>query len=139
MKNHVLISWNESCITGIPILDEQHRGIISIINSFEFAIQRGIKTEFYLNTIFTMMDCYTKIHFSTEEELFLASGFPEHDAKAHQEMHIHLIKKSFSIASQSIRLQNPNMYLEFLNEWWMSHIFQQDRLYVPFVKEYLGI
>jgi hemerythrin-like metal-binding protein len=135
MNRALLISWDSSNEIGIPIIDEQHRGIVSIINSFGFAIEQGQQTEFYLNTIFTMMDCYTKLHFSTEEEFLRIAAYDE--AENHKKLHHALIKKSFSIASESIRLRDPDIYLQFLKEWWMVHINSCDRLYAPIVKTYL--
>ena len=137
MNQSLLISWTPSNELGIPVLDEQHRGIVSIINSFGFVIQRDQKAEFYVNTIFTMMDCYTKLHFATEEELLSAAGYP--DIEDHKKLHITLIKKSFSVAAKSIRLRDPNMYLQFLQEWWLTHINDCDRAYAPFMRKYFGI
>jgi len=131
MSHSLLIHWEPSSETGIPIIDEQHRGIVSIINSFGFAIQRDRKTEFFLNTIFTMIDCYTKLHFATEEEFMRSAGYPE--IEDHQRQHAELIKKSFSVASQSIRLRDPEMYLQFLRKWWVTHINTIDRRYAPFL------
>ena len=137
MNNSLLISWSPANETGIPIIDEQHRGIVGIINSFAFAIQHGREEEFYLNTIFTMMDCYTKLHFATEEEFLRLAGYPE--IESHQKLHTDLIHQSFVIASKSIRLRDPEMYLQFLREWWMTHINQRDQMYAPFVRERLGV
>ncbi|MDR2893332.1 MAG: hemerythrin family protein [Deltaproteobacteria bacterium] len=137
MSHALLISWNSSSELGIPVLDEQHRGIVSIINSFGFSMQGNTQSEFYLNTIFTMMDCYTKLHFSTEEELFCLASYP--GMEEHKKQHRNLINKSFSIGSKSMRLRDPNIYLDFLQEWWVTHINEDDLLYGPCIRKYLCI
>ena len=137
MDQPLLITWEPSNEIGIRIIDEQHRGIVSVINAFAFSIRRDQKADLHLNTIFTMVDCYTKLHFSTEEEFFSVAGYPE--AKEHKELHIALISKSFSVAAQSIRLRDPNIYLQFLKEWWMEHINTSDRAYAPLVRKYPGL
>ncbi|MCL1939666.1 MAG: bacteriohemerythrin [Desulfovibrionaceae bacterium] len=137
MSHSLLISWGPENEIGIPIIDEQHRGIVTLINSFGFSIQHGQQTEFYLNTIFSMMDGYTKLHFATEEEFLRLAGYAE--LESHKGLHAALIKKSFAIASESMRLRDPEIYLQFLKEWWMTHINHCDRLYAPTMKKYLAL
>ena len=137
MTHSLLISWSHKNEIGIPIIDEQHRGIVSLINSFGFSIQNGQQTEFYLNTIFTMIDGYTKLHFATEEEFFRLAEYDE--AEKHKELHTALIRQSFAIASESIRLRDPNIYLQFLKKWWVTHISNCDPLYAATVKKYLAL
>ena len=138
MKQHaLLISWDASNEVGIPIIDEQHRGVVTLINSFGFSIQYGQQSEFYLNTIFTMMDGYTKVHFATEEEILRHTGYE--DFEQHKALHTDLIKKSFSVANESMRLRDPEIYLRFLQEWWMTHINSCDQQYAPIVKKYLTL
>lgn len=137
MPQHtLLLSPDAVNEVGIPIIDEQHRGIVTLINSFDFSIQSGQQTEFFLHTIFTMMDGYTKLHFATEEEFFRIAKYNE--AEKHKRLHATLIRQSFSIASKSIRLRDPNIYLQFLKEWWESHIKSVDYLYAADVKEYFA-
>ena len=137
MDHALLIVWDSSNEVGIPIIDEQHRGMVSLINSFGLAIQHGHQTEFYLNTIFAMIDGYTKLHFTTEEEILRIAGYD--DLEQHKELHTTLIKKSFSIAHQSLRLRDPEIYLRFLQEWWMTHIKTCDRQYMPIAQKYLAL
>jgi hemerythrin len=136
MSDRLLISWGPDNEIGIPIIDEQHRGIVSLINTFEFSTQHDQQTEFYLNTIFTMMDGYTKLHFATEEEFLRLAGYAE--LEQHKESHAALIKKSFAVAGKSMRLRDPDIYLQFLKEWWMTHINHCDRLYASTLKKHFA-
>lgn len=136
MNVSLLIQWNDVNTLGIPILDEQHRGIVSVINTLDIFIRQN-KAEFFLGTLFTMMDCYTKVHFATEEELLRLAGYPLLDC--HRKLHGDLIRESFSLANQSLRLGEPKVYLHFLKNWWVNHINQCDREYVPIVREYLAL
>ena len=137
MKNSLCIEWKPLNELGIPILDEQHRGIVSIINSFNYAIQYGKETELYISTIFTMVDCYTKLHFATEEDLMRSAGYPGFEN--HKKTHLLLLNQSFSTVSRSIRHNDPFVYLNFLHAWWTAHINGRDRQYAPLVKSHLGI
>ncbi|MDR0843122.1 MAG: hemerythrin family protein [Acidobacteriota bacterium] len=135
MDYSLLIQWKDVNNLGIPIIDDQHRGIVSVINSLAFFVQRN-KGEFYLNTTFAMMDSYTKLHFSTEEELLRAAGYPEFDG--HRRLHTDLIRESFFTANESIRLCDPDIYLRFLKNWWMEHINRCDRMYAQTVADYIS-
>lgn len=84
-----------------------------------------------------MIDSYTKIHFATEEEILRIAGYP--DLENHKRIHESLIKESFSIASQSIRMYKPDIYLQFLKKWWVEHINNCDRMYIESVKTYINI
>ena len=136
MNRPLLIEWTHDNEYGIPILDEQHRGIVSIINSFEFSILHQ-NTEFTINTTFNMMDSYTKLHFSTEETILRDAEYP--GIKEHMNLHKSLIMESYSMANRSLRMYDPNIYLLFLKRWWMSHIMECDRVFVGHVKKHFMI
>jgi len=135
MDCSLLIEWNDVNSLGIPIIDDQHRGIVSVINSLSFFVCQN-KGEYFLNTAFTMMDSYTKLHFSTEEELLKAAGYS--GLEDHQRLHASLIRESFFKANESIRLYDSSIYLGFLKNWWVSHINKQDRMYIETMRNYIN-
>jgi hemerythrin len=66
MKNTLYIVWNEYNNLGIAVIDEQHRGIVAIINSLHYFIQEGQGEDVLVPTL-GMLEHYTRIHFLTEE------------------------------------------------------------------------
>lgn len=135
MNSPLLIQWDTSNETGIPVIDEQHRGIVSIINSFSFSIKHH-NVEFFINNTTIMIDSYTKIHFATEEEILRLAKY---DAiENHIKLHENLIAESFSIATKSFHMHNPDIYLQFLKKWWLEHINNCDRLYIDVVTKYIN-
>lgn len=136
MNGPLLIQWTHENNLGIPIIDDQHRGIVSVINSLGLFI-RHHKNDFFLATAANMMDSYTKLHFATEEELLVTAGYSR--LNEHKQLHADLIRESFSLANESMRLKEPTLYLRFLKEWWMNHINMCDRSYADEVKAYLAI
>jgi len=133
MNRAPLITWSPTFELGIPMLDEHHRGIVSLINALDFAIQREENADFFVQIIFNMTDCYAKLHFSAEEALMQAAGYPE--VKTHKIQHADMVKQSFSAATQSMRLRDPHIYLRFLHDWWLDHIKNCDLPYGPFVRD----
>ena len=126
------IVWAERNQLGIPIIDEQHRGIVSTINSFHYFIQEGRGDEILEPTLATLEN-YTKIHFATEEDLMQRAGFPDLDK--HKALHRTLMKRTTDISRESIYLKDPDMALKFLKEWWLGHINVEDRKYSPYVRK----
>ena len=85
------IVWDESNNLGIPIIDEQHRGIVTIINSLHHCIRQG-QGEDAIRPIMTMLEQYTVIHFKTEEWFMKEAGYPE--LEAHLALHRNLAAKT---------------------------------------------
>lgn len=130
MNTNLLIVWNESDNLGIPIIDEQHRCVVSTINSL-YCFLRTKSAKKMLNPVINSIREYTKIHFYTEERILADTGYPH--LLAHQELHAKLTAKALSVGNESILMGDPQAFLLFLKEWWLNHIRQQDRLYVAYV------
>lgn len=135
MNSRLAIEWQPLNDTGILVLDEQHRGMVSIINSLAFSIKHH-NVEFIINNTFIMVDSYIKMHFATEEELMRASGYS--GLEDHKKIHGAFINESFSIANKSLRTHNIDIYMQFLKKWWMEHINGHDRLYIGSIKQYMA-
>ncbi len=124
------ITWTDKNNLGIQIIDEQHRGIVSTINSLYHFVQQGRGMEILKPTL-NILEQYSIIHFKTEEELIKNSDFPA--VKDHITLHQNLIKRMKSLSDESIWSQDSEMILRFLKEWWLGHISQEDRKYAPYV------
>lgn len=129
MKTHLIV-WKNINETGIPIIDEQHRGIVSTINSL-FYFMRKQRGSYIIAPTIAMLEQYTKVHFLTEESLLELTGYPEMDE--HKELHRALIDKMFSISLMSKKTDDPTELLDFLKSWWTGHINMNDKLYTSFV------
>lgn len=133
MRN-LLIVWTDINDTGIPIIDQQHYGIVSIINSLFFFIQHKQGNDILTPTTI-MIEQYTKIHFATEEKLLKDTGYLDFDR--HKKMHDSLIEQSLRIAGESKLGKDPFNYLVFLKNWWTAHINKQDRLFIDHLRSHM--
>ena len=130
------IIWDDKNNLGIPIIDEQHRGIVSTINSLYYFIQDGQGLD-ALKPTFNIMEQYTCIHFKTEEKLIKEARYPGFER--HIVLHDKLMKRTREIAREAQSQKDPIAALIFLREWWLSHINKEDKLYGPYVKRHLGM
>lgn len=136
MKNILYIVWNKRNKLGIPIIDEQHRGIVSTINSFYYFFREGHGLDVLKPTL-NILKHYTSIHFKTEEALMKEAGYSR--LEEHILLHEGLMKKTIEIAREATSYSEPEIALTFLRGWWLGHINKEDKLYVPYIKKKLGI
>ena len=129
------VVWKEENNTGIPIIDEQHRFIVSNINSLYYFMQKG-ESEHLVNYILEILQEYTKIHFNTEEQLLKEANYPEIDD------HISYHRSFNEKVSRMLKSKNDDYKvmntLKFLRQWWMYHINNEDKKYVPYVTKNLS-
>jgi hemerythrin len=130
LEHHVFISWDPKYNLGIPIIDEQHRGIVTTINSLHFGIQNNFINSTFAAIVQMMMD-YTKIHFEIEEAFLETINYSQ--AKEHKELHNILLDQLVSTGKQSLSNKDPKQFMDFLKSWWINHICDEDLKY----KDYL--
>ncbi len=131
MNNNLYIVWMDEDNTGINIVDEQHRGIISTINSLHYFIQNGHGNEVIRPTILSL-DQYIKIHFDTEEELMNKADYPE--IQEHISLHRAWTSKAQAVFKESYEYKDPCLLLRFLKNWWLNHIKEEDSKYIHHMK-----
>jgi hemerythrin len=132
MKNILYIVWSDNNNVGIPIIDEQHRGIVSTINSLHYFMQTGHGNEIIKPTMI-MLEQYVDIHFKTEEALMAEASYP--DIEEHIVLHKELVGKTKKLSIDANRNKDSDMVLKFLKEWWLGHINKEDRRYTPFLRK----
>jgi hemerythrin-like metal-binding protein len=121
------IRWQECNDTGIALIDEQHRGIVSIINSFHHLMGKNIDCRMQFSCISDTMKNYSHIHFITEERLLETSGYPK--LEEHKKLHRNLSVEIERIERVAIAENDARPLLKFLKKWWLEHINQQDMQY----------
>ena len=125
-EHNIFIIWKPEYSLGIPIIDEQHRGIVSTINSLHYSMQNNYVKEI-LTPIIDMMYDYTRIHFHIEESFLEKIDYP--NAATHKALHRELSLRLESMGSHSILDRDPYLFLDFLKNWWINHICKEDLIY----------
>jgi hemerythrin len=130
MEYKLYLPWNDSNSIGIPIIDEQHRSIVSVINSLHYFVQKHRELDVLESTIKTMSE-YTAIHFMTEEMMLKEAGYSS--IEEHILLHRQLIKQLQTVSQEAMHDRDVDPLLKFLKAWWINHINHEDRKYVPFM------
>ncbi|BDD86996.1 bacteriohemerythrin [Desulfofustis limnaeus] len=131
MKRNLYIVWSDNNKLDIPIIDEQHRAIISTINTLHYFITKK-KEEKVLDSVLIILNEYTKFHFLTEEEIMRQMDYPDlHD---HISLHRQLVGETQRIVEETKNFKDSHELLNFLRSWWMNHICIEDRKYSDHLK-----
>jgi hemerythrin-like metal-binding protein len=133
-QRQLLIVWHDSFATGINIVDEQHRGLVAIINTLHYSlvVQHDASR---LRSIFDMIFAYAKVHFNTERELMDASAYPrinDHILQ-HENFKEEVTRIFVSCLDEGGDAQE---LLEFLKYWWKEHILKTDMAFSGHILEY---
>jgi len=130
LNHSILIVWKPDYNLGIPIVDEQHRGIVSTINSLCYAIQNKQGNQI-LQPVTSMVTEYTRIHFELEEDFLQKCGYP--NLEAHRILHKELTDALSHVSKESIWNRDPQEFLDFLKKWWINHICKEDLLFTHYL------
>lgn len=124
-------AFTEEYLTGIPLIDEEHRTLFEITGHVVNMIREGIidsDIPEILKILGELRD-YTHKHF-TDEEAYMARIHYD-GLESQQRAHAAFIAELDDIDSEQIR-QQPEEYLrsliEFLLGWLINHILKTDKL-----------
>lgn len=137
MAGHEPIVWNDSFVTGVDEIDQQHRILVNSLNAANAKLTANTNLEL-LDQISRDLLSYALYHFETEEELMQEYGYAEQDSSAaqtHLEQH-----RSFSSKVVAVReglkvgtLISREDLLSFLNDWLVNHILNTDKKLGAFI------
>ena len=132
--NHLFLIWTKDLEIGIPILDEQHRGLASIVNSLFYCMGNGRGGKVLHPTI-SILELYARIHFEVEEGLMRTIGFA--GLSKHAAAHEKLDSQLTTLLTKSRHCEDPSILIEFFKDSWLEHAHRWDRLYVESAIHYI--
>jgi len=129
LTHNVFIVWKPEYNLGIPIIDEQHRGVVTIINSLHYGMQSSNIKNILPPTI-GMLHSYADIHFQTEEYFLKTIDYP--GAANHRLLHQEYTSKLAGIEIEISADRDPRQLMGFLKKWWLGHICEEDMQFMNF-------
>jgi len=125
-----MVAWNERYATGIELIDNQHKELISLTNKLHRACMNGNETAgpVFKEAMSRMVE-YVRFHFGAEEKLMGRIKYPklgEHK-KQHENMVVQILEsaKDFNEGKNSA----PYIFARTLKEWILSHIAIYDKAF----------
>ena len=128
-----LIKWSPTLACGVRMIDEQHKGLVKLLNDlFNHATGDEKQEHEYFNKVIKEAVEYVTVHFATEEKIMRAtsfSGFAEHK-RAHESF-IYNVLCNIKDYQENNRTSLAG-FTKFLKEWVLSHIAVMDKQYFEY-------
>ena len=127
-ENSELVAWSDRLSCGIDTIDEQHKGLVALVNEmFNHVTGNEIQEYDYFNKVIQETIKYVKVHFATEENLMRAAELPEY-AK-HKRAHGLFILTVIDNIDKYKTGKRFNLFTftKFLKDWILSHIALMDK------------
>ena len=123
------IEWTEDLNLGIPLVDADHKVMISLINQLDAGIGDGEAHETIGSILNTLVE-YTALHFLREEMVMDACRYP--GMEAHIEKHAELTERVVDIQARFFDNRESvavDELLDFLKGWLTNHVLIEDMAY----------
>lgn len=135
-----VIEWVDALSVNVQEIDEQHRGIIGIINDLHDALLNKPISEMgdVRTRTLSAMSEQVAIHFATEEAFMARIGYP--GLGDHQEKHvafIELLDQYQEDVRNGILILNSEL-MKTLANWFVDHELEEDQKFSSFHAEQAG-
>jgi len=119
------MTWTDNLVTGNPVIDAQHRGLMDVLNQLHAAMSQG-QGNTALVPLFDGLVQSAGDHFQTEESLF--SGLDYSEKELHIDEHQGLLKQIIDLRSKLTagNLVVSEEVLDFLKSWLINHVLEMD-------------
>jgi len=124
------IEWNESLVTGVSVIDEQHKILVNMINEANQRLDQKTRHDVLLEIVRDLIS-YALYHFDEEEELMLARNYSVEQRERHIEEHRAFSQRVVTIQQelQQGKFIQRDELIGYLNNWLTNHIMGTDRLF----------
>jgi diguanylate cyclase (GGDEF)-like protein/hemerythrin-like metal-binding protein/PAS domain S-box-containing protein len=129
--------WNQSYVTGLETVDEQHQYLVDLINHFGEQVSTGQAPDAdALRATFNSLAEYAVFHFGEEERLMVSAGIDARHFESHRAEHRRFLNDVTEIRKNSARggSDADDSLLSFLVHWLTYHILGYDQLMARQVK-----
>lgn len=132
------IVWRDAMEVGDPMIDNDHRRLIDLINAVEVTLAADGRHAELAATLEQLGD-YTHGHFEREEHLMRLLGYAAlaHHRQAHRDLRSRLAALRRQI--EAAKAQRPTddeaqRLIELLRAWLLDHVLKEDMLLKPHLK-----
>lgn len=121
--------WDNSYVTGLGSVDEQHHRLVDLINDLGNQVAEGSLTDASLIVIIDGLTDYARYHFEEEENLMHEAGMDRRHIVRHQAIHQRFLNDVTRLYSE---IEDPaaaevEHLLDYLVNWLAFHILGEDQ------------
>jgi len=133
-NNADIVIWDDKYATGITLIDNQHKELISLTNELFRACLGGdiVVQGVFKETMGRMVD-YVRFHFGAEQDILQRINYP--DYQEHKKQHDTLVRQILETVKDYNEGKKlvPNQFVRTLRDWILSHIAHYDKLYASYI------
>ena len=121
--------WDQRFVTGIEVVDEQHRRLVDITNRLgDVMLAGGEMSEGKMQLLFMELSSYAREHFSDEESLMREVGLDARHVALHTKHHHEFVEQLAAMWRTRGAMKNPaEIVYGFLSAWLAFHILGEDQ------------
>ena len=116
----LLIEWKNENQVEHPVLNEQHRGLVAIINTLQYFINEDWPVSSLHPTI-EALEQYVMFHFKTEETILLKNGLPQDGLEKVRAYRTKFFQELREHVNSAIFQSETQLLTDFLFDWWAGH------------------
>lgn len=133
-KASEIVVWGSKFMTGIELIDGQHKELVNLTNElYNACFAKDDELPVVFKNAMSRMVEYVRFHFDAELKLLNAINYPEYGS--HKKMHETLVKNILEAAKEAGEGKKfvPNNFVRTLVDWVFSHIAVYDKQYSAYV------
>ncbi|SHO43083.1 GGDEF domain-containing protein [Desulfopila aestuarii] len=121
--------WNSNFETGLQDVDDQHRRLVDIINTFGSHLAENDIAEEHVESLLKELIDYAQFHFEDEEELMADSGLDSRHCEFHIVEHNTFLDDVLLFRNHRRKgdAEDARSILEYLIHWLAYHILVMDK------------
>jgi diguanylate cyclase (GGDEF)-like protein/hemerythrin-like metal-binding protein/PAS domain S-box-containing protein len=123
-----IFPWSDNFATGIEVIDEQHRKLVTLLNKLAGHMAYGSEW-LTLHAVFDELADYAHYHFQTEEGVWNKYLGDDQSTRSHQQIHRDFVEQVARIRA-TIGTGGDDEAIEktvnFLTHWLAFHILEED-------------
>jgi hemerythrin len=122
------IPWTKDLSVNVEEIDKQHQAFLGILNSL-YTVLNSSSANAEIRAILQQLKSYKEFHFATEEKYFAMFNYEL--AEQHKEEHrklsakIEEFIKRFEVEGDKVLID----LVDFLEDWLVDHLGNQDKKY----------
>jgi len=132
----MMIEWNSRLETGIAAVDDDHRGLVRLINQLDDMLAARADLAGIGAVIDAVIE-FSEHHFRREEEMLIRQGYP--DSASHGASHAGFSHRLGAMLAGCMIDPSPDSIGRLhghLQSWLVDHILTEDMRFAEFLRQH---
>ena len=134
------IRWSGKMSVGVPELDDDHKGLLVVINELEVHANEEADEEVVRRSLNWLLR-YAQTHFAREQAVMTCCNYPM--LSEHIDEHRDFVNRmrgsiaAFDANPDDAAAEIRDTLISYLEKWWRHHILSEDMKYKRFAEQNL--